>query len=101
MLSNRPSCYSGWETARAYVDLPLKRITAIDAQFIGVFNGSGSAEDVRQLAQDYGCKVVALTDNDDAWTKDPFAHSPYYRLAEERPDEWRIYVATTPSATPR
>ena len=101
MLSNRPSCYSGWETARAYVDLPLKRITAIDAQFIRVFNGSGSSEDVRQLAQDYGCKVVALTDNDDAWTKDPFTHSPYYRLAEERPDEWRIYVATTPSATPR
>lgn len=101
MLSNRPSCYSGWETARAYVDLPLKRITAIDAQFIRVFEGSGTAEDIRQMAQGYGCKVIALTDDDGAWTKDPFAHSPFYHLAEEQPDRWRIYVSNTPTAPPR
>ena len=92
MLSNRASCYSGWETARAYVDLPLPRLTEIDKQFTRVFDGLGSPDDVRQMAQDYGCRVVALIESDGAWTKDPFAHSPYYRLAEEKSDQWRIYL---------
>ena len=96
MLSDRPSCFSGWETARAYVDLPQARIAAIDAQFNRVFDGAGSPNDVRQMAQDYGCRVVAVIESDGAWTKDPFAASPYYRLAEVQPDQWRIYLATKP-----
>ena len=94
MLSNRPSCYSGWETARAYVALPQPRITELQDQFVRVFDGKGTPEDVRQMARDYGCRVVVLTGEDDAWDEDPFAGSPYYRLAEEREDQWRIYVAT-------
>ena len=96
MMSNRPSCYSGWETARAYVDLPQARITDLEAQFIRIFNGKGSAGDIRQMAQDYGCRVVVLTADDEGWDTDPFEHSPYYRLAQEKEDEWRIYVATLP-----
>ena len=96
MMSNRASCYSGWETARAYVDLPQKRITDIDAQFIRIFNGKGTTDDVRQMAQDYGCRVVVLTADDEGWDTDPFEHSPYYRLTQEKEDAWRIYVSTIP-----
>ena len=101
MLSDRASCWSGWETARVSVDLPQQRITDIDAGFISVFAGKGTPDEVRQMALDYGCKVVVLTDDDDAWDKDPFAASPYYRLAEEREDQWRIYVATAPGGAKR
>ena len=101
MMSDRASCYSGWETARAYVDLPQKRITDIDAQFIRIFNGKGAPDDIRQMAQDYGCRVVVLTADDEGWDTDPFEHSPYYRLAQEKEDEWRIYVSTQPRPAQR
>jgi hypothetical protein len=94
MLSNRPSCFSGWETARAYVALPAARLQALQDQFSRVFDGDGSAADVRQMAHDYGCRVVVLAPSDGAWDNDPFADSPDYRLAENRPDRWRIYLAT-------
>jgi hypothetical protein len=93
MLSDRPSCFSGWETARAYVALPAARITALDDQFTRVFEGRGSPADVRQMARDYGCKVAVLVPSDAAWGHDPFAASPDYRLAEAHKDRWRIYVA--------
>ena len=96
MMSNRASCYSGWETARAYVDLPQQRITDIDTQFIRIFKGKGTPDDVRQMAQDYGCRVAVLTADDEGWDADPFEHSPYYRLAQEKDDEWRIYVSNAP-----
>lgn len=99
LLSNRPSCFSGWETARAYVDLPSDRVTALQAQFTSVFAGHGTREDIRQMAQVYDCRVVVVTDSDGAWTADPFAASPYYRLAESQPEAWRIYVATAPRAS--
>ena len=101
MMSNRASCYSGWETARAYVDLPQARITDIDAQFIRIFKGQGTADDIRQMAQDYGCRVAVLTAEDAGWDTDPFAHSSYYRLAQEKEDEWRIYVSTQPRPAAR
>jgi hypothetical protein len=37
---------------------------------------------------------VVLAPSDGAWDNDPFADSPDYRLAENRPDRWRIYLAT-------
>jgi hypothetical protein len=93
MLSNRPSCFSGWETARAYVALPTARLEALRDQFSRVFDGDGSAADVRQMAQDYGCRVVLVVPNDGAWDNDPFAASPFYRLVENKDDQWRIYLA--------
>jgi hypothetical protein len=35
---------------------------------------------------------------DGAWTKDPFAGSAVYRLAESREGRWRIYVKSPPPA---
>jgi hypothetical protein len=93
LLANRPSCFSGWETARAYVALPTVRLQALEDQFERVFDGDGSAADVRQMAEDYGCRVVLLVPSDGAWDNDPFAGAPEYRLVETKPDRWRIYVA--------
>ena len=74
--------------------LPAERRDAIDAQFIRVFAGEGSADDVRELATHYGCRVTVVTPADGAWTRDPFASSPLYRLVEAEPGRWRIYRAT-------
>jgi hypothetical protein len=93
MLSNRPSCFSGWETARAYVALPAAQLRALDDQFVRIFDGNATTVDLRQMVQDYGCRVVVITPNDGAWDHDPFATSADYRLVENRDDHWRIYRA--------
>jgi len=93
LLSNRRSCFAGRELTLAYVPVPRARQEEINAQFIRVFGGEGSTDDVRDLATRYGCRVVVVTAQDGAWVSDPFAVSPYYRLAETKPDEWRIYTA--------
>jgi hypothetical protein len=91
LLADRSSCFAGRELALALAPLPAARREAIDAQFIRVFAGQGTAEDVGDMASKYGCDVVVLVPQDKAWTKDPFALSPDYRLAENA-DRWRIYV---------
>ena len=91
LLANRSSCYSGWETAQVYVDLPKSQVRALDDRFIRVFAGKGGPDDIRALAADYGCHVAVVTDADGAWVRDPFAASRLFRLAE-RADGWRIYV---------
>ena len=90
LLSNRSSCYAGLHLAIAYVPVPAERRATIDAQFIRVFEGKGSAEDVATLATQYRCDVILLTPYDKAWDADPFAASPDYELVENDP-RWRIY----------
>ena len=96
LLSDRRSCYAGREFALVFTALPAARRAAIDAQFIRLFAGEGSADDVRDLATRYGCRVVVVTPADGAWSRDPFASSPLYRLVEAIPERWRIYRATAP-----
>jgi len=96
LLSNRRSCYAGREFALVFTALPAARRAEIDALFGRVFAGEGSADDVRELATRYGCRAIALTAADGAWTRDPFASSPFYRLIETRPDRWRVYRAIAP-----
>jgi hypothetical protein len=93
LLSDRPSCFSGRETARAYVALPGAEIERLETVFTRVFAGEGSPEDVRAMATRYGCRVIVLTAQDAAWNDDPFAQSAFYRLADEEKGQWRIYVA--------
>jgi hypothetical protein len=93
LLANRRSCFAGREVALAYVSLPHAQREEINAQFIRVFAGQGSADDVRDLAQTYHCRVVVLTPSDGAWSNDPFAASPLFHLVEMKPDRWRIYRA--------
>ena len=93
LLANRRSCFAGRELTLAYVPLPDARREEINAQFIRVFAGQGSAADVRDLAQTYHCRVIVLTPSDGAWNNDPFAASPLFHLVEMKPDRWKIYRA--------
>jgi hypothetical protein len=93
LLSNRRSCYAGFDLALPFIPLPRPRLRAIDAQFNRVFSGDGWPDDMRELATKYGCRVAVVTELDGAWTRDPFATSPHWRLVETSGRGWRIYIA--------
>jgi hypothetical protein len=101
LLSNRRSCYAGYELALPFVPLPRARLRAIDAQFARIFSGEGWPDDLRELATKYGCKVVVVTALDGAWARDPFAASEHWRLVESNTQGWRIYVAGAVSVAAR
>jgi hypothetical protein len=96
LLANRRSCYAGREFALVFTGLPAARRAEIDAQFVRVFAGEGSPDDLRDLAMRWGCRVIALTAADGAWTNDPFATSPFFRMVESAPGRWKIYRALAP-----
>jgi hypothetical protein len=91
LLSNRRSCFAGRELALVYTVLSRAEIERIDAQFIRVFRGEGTADDVREMATRYDCRVVLVTAEDPIWNRDPFTASPFYTLVATRADQWRIY----------
>lgn len=93
LLSNRRSCYAGYDLVLPFVPLPRARLRAIDAQFQRVFSGEGWPDDLQDLAAKYGCKVIVVTALDGAWTRDPFATSQHWRLVDSSALGWRIYVA--------
>ena len=90
LLSDRPSCYSQWETVLAYGTLTRPQLDEMTARMQRVFDGHVVAGDTATLARQYGCRVVLLTPNDGAWQNDPFSASPDYALADQA-DRWRIY----------
>jgi hypothetical protein len=92
LLANRNSCFAGLDLALAYTSLPPERRAAINAQFVRVFAGEGTADDVHAMATQYGCEVIVLVPTDGAWDHDPFAASADYRVAETRGRSWKIYV---------
>jgi hypothetical protein len=101
LLADRSSCFAGREMALAFASLPAARREAIDAQFIRVFAGEAQPGDVAALAQTYDCEVAVVVPQDGAWTRDPFAASPDYKLVESRDDRWRIYRRTSENVAPR
>jgi len=101
LLANRSSCFAGRELALALAPLSKDMLETINAQFIRVFAGEGTSTDVADMAKKYACDVVVVVPQDGAWTNDPFAGSPDYRLAENRDGRWRIYVAVKADPTPR
>jgi len=92
LFANRASCFAGSDLVLPYASMPRERLRQIDDQFRRVFDGHGSADDVRELATRFQCRTVVLTPQDGAWRNDPFANGAYYALAEEKPG-WRIYRA--------
>ncbi len=92
LLANRSSCFAGREMVLALAPLPDKTREAVNEQFIRVFAGEGSPQDISDIAEKYGCDAVVLVPDDKAWTNDPFASSADYRLVENRGDKWRIYA---------
>jgi hypothetical protein len=96
LLADRRSCYAGWELDQVYTSVPHDRLYLIDKRFQDAFAGAGSKDDAKVMAEDYDCALVLILPRDGAWSKDPFESSPYYRLASEKPDAWRIYRRSTP-----
>ena len=92
LLADRSSCFAGREMAIAFAPLPPARRAEADAEFVRVFDGQGTPNDVHDLATTYGCDVVVLVPQDKAWDHDPFADGTDYRLADVREGRWRIYV---------
>lgn len=92
LLSDRRSCYGGNDLAMPFTALTKQRLTEVDAQFDRVFAGRAEADDLRQLATRYNCRLVVLTPQDGAWRSDTFAASPFYRLVDDHP-QWRLYRA--------
>ncbi len=92
LLANRSSCFAGLDLALAYTSLPPERRATINAQFVRVFAGEGTVDDVHAMATQYGCDVIAVAPTDGAWDHDPFAASTDYRVAETRNGSWKIYV---------
>ncbi len=92
LLSNRSSCFAGREMAIPFAPLSPQLRSQVDAEFLRVFDGNGTPNDVQDLAMKYGCDVIVLVPQDKAWEQDPFAAGSNYRLAEERNGRWRIYV---------
>ena len=91
LLSNRRSCWAGKELALAFASLSDEQRDDVEAQFVRVFAGTGTQDDVQNLALRYDCRIAVVTRWDEAWTSDPFAASPLYRLVEADRDRWRIY----------
>ncbi len=97
LLANRRSCFAGNTFARPFSALSGPRSERIEAQFVRVFSGQGDADDVQQMAVQYHCTLAVLTPEDGAWSRDPFAASPSYRLVEATA-AWRIYKLVTLAA---
>lgn len=93
LLANRRSCFAGSELALAFASLPAEARARATDLFDRVFAGAGSADDLASLVQDFNCKVVVLTPQDGAWSRDPFALSGRFTRVEDADAEWRIYRA--------
>lgn len=96
LLSRRRSCFGGPEMALAFAPLSAAERAEAAMLFERVFAGTGTAEDVATLRRTFGCGAIVVTAQDGAWSADPFASSPLYRLVEEEDGRWRIYVASEP-----
>jgi hypothetical protein len=100
LLADRSSCFAGRELALAFAPLPRERREAINAQFVRIFEGKATAEEIAEMPARYACQVVVLTADDKAWDNDPFSASALFTLIENREGRWRIYRAKA-AATPR
>jgi hypothetical protein len=100
LLADRSSCFAGRELALAFAPLPRQRREALNDQFVRIFEGKGTAEDVAEMATRYACQVVVVTADDEAWNNDPFSAAANYTLVENRESRWRIYRARATAAIP-
>jgi hypothetical protein len=92
-MANRASCFAGRELTSPFVAMPQARSTELEQQFERIFAGQPQADDLRDLATRYDCRLVVLTAQDGAWIADPFAASPLFQLVESN-DKWRLYRRT-------
>lgn len=91
LLADRRSCFSGDELALAFSPLSPAERAAASALFDRVFAGTASDADLTALVRDFHCRVVVLTPQDGAWSRDPFSTHPAFRRVAETDGTWRIY----------
>ncbi|MFG1424201.1 hypothetical protein [Roseixanthobacter liquoris] len=99
LLADRRSCFAGNELTLAFAALPADARGRASDLFQRVFAGTGSPDDLAALVRDFDCKLVLLTPEDGAWSRDPFARSALFTPVEEAAGRWRIYRATGPDIT--
>ncbi len=90
LFSNRPSCFSGWQSVVAYGALPRAGLDALDAMAKRVFAGAPRAEDLPALVGQFGCRVFVVLPGDGAWKADPFVGRVGFGLVQAGAG-WRIY----------
>ncbi|MBS0241460.1 MAG: hypothetical protein JSS20_04735 [Proteobacteria bacterium] len=101
LLSNRRSCYAGDELVTVFGKLPPRQRKATSALFDKAFAGTATAGDLSELIGTYHCRVVLLTPEDGAWTRDVFASSALFDLVAQTDGKWRIYRARIRSSALR
>ena len=92
LMANRRSCFANIALVGPLTALSPEESERISAQFVRVFAGKAEAKDVEELAKVYHCRTALVTPEDGAWANDPFAASPFYKLADGTAT-WRIYRA--------
>jgi hypothetical protein len=90
LMANRASCFAGRELTLAFVPIPHARRIELEQQFERVFAGGPEANDLRDLARRYDCRLIVVTPRDGAWAADPFASSELFQLVEGN-ENWRLY----------
>src|SRR5262249_52637020 len=100
LLADRSSCFAGRELALAFAPLPRQRREAVNDQFVRIFEGKGTAEDVPELATPDARHVVVVPADAGARDNDPFSAAANYPLVENREGRWRIYRARATPASP-
>ena len=91
LLSERRSCYAGGDLAVPFIAKPRPALVEIDRLFARVFAGHPEQGDLRDMVFKFDCRVVVVNPGDGAWSIDPFARSPLFRLVDQRENGWRIY----------
>src|SRR5262245_1189732 len=94
LLANRRSCFAGNELGLAFAPLPQEARARAADLFDRVFAGAGSDADLGPVVQDFECKVIVLTPEDGAWSRDVFATSALFTRIEEADGKWQTYRAS-------
>lgn len=92
LMANRRSCFANVALVGPLTALSPDESERISTQFVRVFAGKAELNDVEELARVYQCSTALVTPEDGAWMNDPFAASPFYKLADGTA-MWRIYKA--------
>ncbi len=96
MLSNRSSCTPPSAYLAAFASgVPPQQQAELSSLAQKVFNGAPQPEDFKTLRDVYECRTLLVTPGDALWTLPRSTPEPYYRLAAEKPGDWRIYRATS------
>jgi hypothetical protein len=89
LLSGRRSCYAGPDLALPFSSLTIAGQAVAEQRFRRLFAGTADADDLRRIAEDHDCKVIALTPEDEAFARSGPQLGPF-RLVESAP-RWKLY----------